>query len=78
MPAQTIRIATLLMERTMCASCIGAEVETDTAAVLARLQTISRILELRREVSDCPRCGPTTIVFSLAGGTRSIHVSGHI
>ena len=78
MPERAVKVATLIMECPMCASCIGAEIDTDAAEVEVRLQTISRVLELRREVSDCPRCGLKTIVFSLKGGPRSIRISGRV
>jgi hypothetical protein len=75
MPEQAVRVATLIMERPMCASCIGSEFKKGGAEVEACLETIQRVLALRRAPSDCPECGLSTIVFSLPRATVAARIT---
>lgn len=58
-------IATLMIERPLCASCIASKANIATGELPASLHRIGSAFAVRDEVGRCRECGAVTTVFSL-------------
>ena len=59
-------VASLILDRSLCVSCIAARVLVGVDAAGKMLDTIASALVLHREAGRCEACGETRIVHFVA------------
>lgn len=59
-------IAALIVERPLCASCIGSKADIATGELPSYLHRIGSTFAVRDPIERCRACGTYTAVFSLA------------
>jgi hypothetical protein len=63
-PEKSALIAALIIDRPMCADCIGTQATLDAAEVEAYLSIMGRVLQIHRGDAECASCGATKEVVS--------------